>query len=294
MAAAPPHATPESDGGQQREHERARALSATSSMRGEARRRCAQQQRQAGPGEHDGQHATEESRHERLRHLQPQQLRARGADRAPHGEVALAALGAHHEEVRHVHAGDQQHDGGGGEQDPQRARGRAEHLVEQRPHDGAMALDEPRVAGRAAEALGQPARKRRQLRFRSRELGARSQTPHHGVAEAAGRQPLGANLAHDPEERPAVREAELRRQHADDGPALARHVVGAPDDARIGAEPRAPERVADQGHAILVGRHGQAAERRLAPSVENSDRVPKAIWIRSTRSPTRRLLVKLP
>ena len=135
----------------------------------DAGRRRVHYERQAESGEDDGQGTRQERRHERLRHLQPQELRARGPDRAPHGEVALAALGAHHEQVRHVDAGDHQHDGGGGEQDPQRARGGAEHLVEQRPHDGAVLLDEPRVAGRAAEALGQPARQRRELRLRGRE-----------------------------------------------------------------------------------------------------------------------------
>ena len=57
-------------------------------------------------------------------------------------------------------------------QDPERPRGGAEHLVEQRTDDGAVLLDDPGVPGRAAEALRQAAGQRRQLRGRRRRVEA--------------------------------------------------------------------------------------------------------------------------
>ena len=85
---------------------------------------------------------------ERLGHLRLNQLAASGADRAPNGEIALPSLGANHEQVRDVGARDQQHDSDGAEQDPERTGDRAEHLLLERPHDGAVLLDELRVVRR--------------------------------------------------------------------------------------------------------------------------------------------------
>jgi len=76
------------------------------------------------PARHTARGAAQERGHQRLCHLQAHELRARGPDRAAHGEIAVPRFDANHEEVRHVDAGDQQHDGRGREEDPQRPRRR--------------------------------------------------------------------------------------------------------------------------------------------------------------------------
>ena len=81
----------------------------------------------------DREHAGDQRDHERFGHLETHELRATGADRAPDREVARAALGAHQEQVGDVGARDEQHDGDGAEQHPERRRGRrSDHALEQR------------------------------------------------------------------------------------------------------------------------------------------------------------------
>ena len=94
-----------------------------------------------------------------LRQLQPNELAREAPIARRTREVAVAGLGPHQEQVRHVGAGDQQDDAGGREQDPERPRRRAQHLVEQRAHDRAVLA---RSAGRSpasrrsAPAAGAP------------------------------------------------------------------------------------------------------------------------------------------
>jgi hypothetical protein len=213
--------------------------------------------------EHDGDRPSQQRGHHRLRELQAHELRARGADGAAHGEIALARLDPYHEQVRHVDAGDEEHDGRGREEDPERPRGGAEHLVEQRTNDGAVLLDDAGVSGRTPEALGQAAGQRRQLRRRRFPAHAGRQPTDHGVAEPSRTQALGADVVHDPEQRAVVRKPELRAHHADDRPPRARDVVGTAHHGGVGPEPGAPQGVADHDHPRLVCGHGKPSERGL-------------------------------
>ena len=95
-------------------------------------------------------------------------------------------------------------------------------------------------AGRAAEALRQPPRQRRELRRHGLAVGPGSHPPHEVVAEAPRLQALGADPVHDPEQRTVVRELELRRHHGNDGAGVSRDLVGAPHDGGVGAEPGHP------------------------------------------------------
>ena len=121
----------------------------------DAVRRRAKKHGQREIREADGEQAREHRDDHRLRHLQPDELAARRADRATHRQVALAALGAHHEQVRDVGAGDQQHDRDRAEEHPERTRHAAEQLLVERAHDRAMLADHARVCRRAAESLRQ-------------------------------------------------------------------------------------------------------------------------------------------
>ena len=60
------------------------------------------------------------------------QAAATGAERGPHGDLALARRRAREQQVRDVHARDQQHEADGAEQQPERASQVADHRFVQR------------------------------------------------------------------------------------------------------------------------------------------------------------------
>ncbi len=72
-------------------------------------------------GEHHRDDAREQRDDHGLGELGAEELQATGADRAADGEFPLPPLRADQEEVAHVGAGDEQHDGHRSEQDPDRA-----------------------------------------------------------------------------------------------------------------------------------------------------------------------------
>ena len=223
----------------------------------------AQEERERHCAEDHGQPAGQQRDEKRLDHLQPDELRARRADRAAHGQTAAAPFGADQEQVRDVGARDEQHDRHRAEQHPQRCAGRrTDEAVEHRLHDRAVLLDDPRVVGRPAEA-------RREFLRESRELGGEllARDPRLHARDHRGPELPGANLGRPdlsghPEQRLFAWEAELRRHDADHLAHLAGDEVRLPDDRGIAAEPGAPEPVADDRDPIAVVRDRQPPELR--------------------------------
>ena len=174
---------------------------------------------------------------QRFGHLQPDELRARRADRAAHREIPLPSFRAHDEQIRDVRAGDEQHDADCGEQDPEGPRDPPEQLVSSGPHDGAMLADDARVAGGPAESLRQPAGEPVELIGDRLRRGAGRHSRDERRAELAGHEALGADVVRDPEHRAVRREPELGPHHAHDGAHVAGDVIGPVEHARIAAEP---------------------------------------------------------
>ena len=92
----------------------------------------AHEERQRHDAEDHGQRTGEQRDQKRLGHLQPDQLRARGADRAAHGQLSAAPFGAHQKQIGDVGARDEQHYRYRAQQHPKRSAGRwTDEAVEQ-------------------------------------------------------------------------------------------------------------------------------------------------------------------
>jgi hypothetical protein len=84
--------------------------------------------------------------------------RAAGAERGAQRELLLASFGAHEKQVRHVRAGNEQHEAHGAEQDPQRGTDVTDEVPGERPDIRAQTQvveHLPREAGRQRKALGE-------------------------------------------------------------------------------------------------------------------------------------------
>ena len=152
---------------------------------GHAGRHEPEVQRHADPGQHHGERPREQGDDGGLGDLRPEELQPGGADGAAHGQLALPPLRADQEEVAHVGAGDEQHDGHRPEQDPDRGGHLAHEMLLQGTHHGPVPGHQLGVAGRPAEPLGQAPRQRRQLALQVGNGGAGTQPPDHAHAEAA-------------------------------------------------------------------------------------------------------------
>ena len=112
----------------------------------------------ADPGQHHGDDAREQGDDDGLGDLGAEELQPAGADGAADGQLPLPPLRADQEEVAHVGAGDEQHDGHRPEQDPDRAGHLAHQLLLQRTHHRPVLPDQLGIARRSAESLGQALR----------------------------------------------------------------------------------------------------------------------------------------
>ena len=223
----------------------------------------AQKERERHGAEDHGQPAGQQRDQERFAQLQPDELRARCADRTTHGQAAAApsartrnrfATLAHAMSSTTVTAPSSTH--------RDVLRRRTDEAVEHRLHDRAVLLDDPRVAGRPAEAG-------RELLRESRELGgelvacdARLHARNHGCPKLSGTNFGRPDLSSHPEQRLLGGEAELRRHDADHLPHFAGDEVRLSDNRRIAAEPGAPEPVADDSDPIPVFRDRQPPDLR--------------------------------
>ena len=115
---------------------------------------------------------------------------ASGAERFAHGELALAAVGAHENEVGDVRARDEEHEPGGRGDDPQRARDAARDVLaqrnEERPRLRLLEQHRRRNARREIrEQLDDARQHRREIALRVRDGHAGLETRDAVVVEAA-------------------------------------------------------------------------------------------------------------
>ena len=241
----------------------------------------AQKKRERHDAEDHGQPAGQQRDQKGFAQLQPDELRARCAECTTHGQAAAASLGANQKQIRNVGARNEQHDGHRAQQHPQRCpRRRTDEAVEHRLHDRAVLLDDPRVAGRPAEAG-------RKFLRESRELDASCSRVTPGFMRAISGSPKlpGTNrgrpdLRGHPEQRLLGWEAELRRHDADHLTHFSGDVVRLSDDRRIAAEPGAPEPVADDCDPIPVVWNRQPPE--LRPRAERGKDIVRRKYHRNS------------
>ena len=216
------------------------------------------------PREQHAERRAQQRQHDRFGQQLTHDPPASRAERHAHGQFAAARGEARHLQVRDVDAGDQQHERHRPEQDQQqRAHGlRAVLLQADRAHERA---DVRRECAFGRECAG--GRDRRIVHQR-RQFRCRAFLRHawlHAAQQAEKRAPAGVagpaieqkdvrfrQRAEPGDHRP---EAEVRRQHADDGTGDAVDGDGLSDDRRIGVERRAPQPIADD----------RGCDRRLSP-----------------------------
>ncbi len=191
-----------------------------------------------------GEHHPEHAAHARQQHALGQQLAddARGAcaERQPHLDLTLPADGALEQQVGHVHAGDQEHECDGAEQQQECGPQITDHVVEQRADaDGHLLV-------RVGVFAGEPARDHGKLRPRLFDRDARLQPPDGAPAAIAARhhdrarirRPLVVERGADPHLRRLRLDwkPEPRRHHADDGEAGVVEIDAASDGTGVAAE----------------------------------------------------------
>ena len=98
------------------------------------RRRDRSQQPRRGLGERHADRTARECQHHALRQQRARDAATTRPKRRTHGEFLLASFRAHQEQVRHVPAGDEQHDADGGQENPQDLPDVADHVIGQRAH----------------------------------------------------------------------------------------------------------------------------------------------------------------
>jgi hypothetical protein len=216
------------------------------------------------PRQHHAERRAQQRQHDRFRQQLSHDPSSSRAEGHAHGQLAAACAEARHLQVGDVHAGDQQHARHRPEQDQQQPARRLRAVLLQA--DCVRA----RADVRRKDALGRECARaydlwivdeRRQFRFRAFLRHARlhaAQQPHKralaGVAgPAIGQEDVRFRQRAAPDHRP---EAEIRRQHADDGARDAVDGERLSDDRRIGVERGAPQPIADDRAAIVVRRPG--------------------------------------
>ncbi len=185
------------------------------------------------------------------------QLAPPGAERRPDRGVAPPARVARKQQVRQVHADDQQDGRRRGEQHEQRSSRVPDDHRLQRLHDGSLAPLVLRLfRDRRLERV--------QLGPQRVRLRAGAHARDHAVVEIAGRSQLvGAECGrteHVDRLRQPDKIAQLlrawnrrsRRQHADDRHGCAVERDRAPDDGRVAPELADPQRAADHGDAMAA------------------------------------------
>ena len=230
------------------------------------------QQVEAQPRDEQAEGAGREGEEARLGDELPQQAAAARAEGRPEGELALAPAHPRHGEVGDVGARDEQHEGGGGEQDQQRGAGLARQLF----GEGQRGRRIARVVriGLGMGAL-QPARHRGQLRPEAVDADAGREPAEGGHAAERGAVLLHPGLGAGAEGAGRRGHVDVvlarvlgdRRQHPDHrvGPVV--HLEDLPDDVRVGAEALLPVGVAEDedrlGPEVVVGVAERPAVQRL-------------------------------
>ena len=219
--------------------------------------------------EHHAERRAHQRQHDRFRQQLTHDPPASRAEGHAYGQFAAARREARHLQVRDVDAGNQQHERHRPEQDQQQRAHRLRAILLQADHARASG-DVRRECALHSEGAAWHDRRivhqRRQFRFRAflrhAWLHAAQQEEERALAGVAGpaigQKDVRFRQRAVPDHRP---EAEVRRQHADDGTGEAVDDDGLSDDRRIGLEQRAPQPIADEGAALVVWRRGAGEER---------------------------------
>jgi hypothetical protein len=204
------------------------------------------------------------------------QPRPSSADGGANRQLALSAGPARAQQAGDVHASDEQRSGDGAEHQPQRPPRIGGHRRHERRHDRI------RVNRRALVLrLGD----RRELRLSCLNGDAAGPANDHDVVELAPRLARAVRPGEGPEELERIvdairhrqlwqlRQAECRRQNADDLDRDAVEREDPPDHRRIGGEPALPEAVRDDHHLvspwrILITGEGPPEHRRDPEHIE--------------------------
>ena len=178
-----------------------------------------------------------------------QQPRPPGAERRSNGDFTLPRLRSRDEEVRHVGARDEEHEGDRRHQSEERGAQQSEQLHVERAHvDRAL-----RIRGRVG--LLQAARDRIELGLRARKRDAGFQPREHDEAARAALGEIVRAAAHH-ERHPGFgligQPLESRRHDAHDRERPRAEAKLASDDLRIAAEPPLPQTVAQHGDGNLL------------------------------------------
>ena len=226
--------------------------------------------------EHHAERRAEQRQHDRFRQQLTHDPPASRTDGHADGQFAATRGEARHLQVGDVAAGDQQHERHRTEQDQQQSAHRRRALLLQADHARQRA-DVRREYALGSQCAGWRDRplvdQRRQFGYRALPRDA---WPHAAQQEeeraaavvtgpAIDQKDVGFRQRADTDHRP---EAEVRRQHADDGTGEAVDGDGLPDDRRIGVERRAPQPIADDRGAIVVWRRGAGEERAAARGID--------------------------
>ncbi len=200
----------------------------------------------------------------------PDEPAAARAERRAHRRLLLAREPLREQQVRHVGAGDEQHEGDRpGEEEQRRPRAAHDRLLE--------GLDRHRGGGvRAGPLRGEPPRHHVHLGAGLRERRARPQPAEDAQEAVVAPLLLRAEDERDPQlraGRPERGEPEPARHDRRDDVAAPVEREGLADDRRVGAEPARPEGVAQHDlvpRAALA--EGAAERRRDAEEVEEGRR----------------------
>jgi hypothetical protein len=229
----------------------------------------------------------EDAAEQAQRHALQQQLArdpsASGAERHAHGELLLPPLHAHQQEVRHVRAGDEQHEADRAHQHPEHVADVAHEVLLEGPQAGGdvRVLEQLlAVPGRGGEALEGDGKQPRHVRVRLGDRRSRLETRDRLVAEVAEEDLGPVELEGEIELGLHVEEAERAGHHPDDLVSLAVDDEPPADRPGIAAQPRLPVRVAqdDGGWAprlVVLGRERPAQERGHAEQREDAVRDAK-------------------
>jgi hypothetical protein len=199
-----------------------------------------------------------------------------------HGQLLLAALHAHEQQVRDVRAGDEQHEDDRAHEDPEDAADVAHEVLLERPQAGSEArlLEHLLVeAARGREPLERHRQQARHVRVGLREGGARLEPGHALVAELPEQHLGPVEPQREDEGVFEVEEAEVARHHADDLHRLSVDGERPPDRGRIATELGLPIAVAedDGGRAArLVVLAGERAAEEGGHAKEGKDSVGHA------------------
>ncbi len=224
----------------------------------------------AGVRHHHAEQRAAEGEHAVLDEQHPAQTHGAGAKGRAHGHLVFTAHAAHQREVHHVRAGDDQHEGRGAHQQPERAaRILPEHFLERRDGDLEVRARRIRLGIRLMHARGDRGDLGARLVHGRRGIEARDHLGHP-VRAPVLHQRAHVMLAdgHIHQGLDAAGEEGHRLQHADDVHLAARDAQLATDNRRVATEAREPVAVREHNDWRRAGAVVAGVERPAKDGAE--------------------------